>query len=311
MFTSLPFLFVVSVAAGQLDPVEPAPLELLEVEPILERVAPPVEAKYPPGTLLFVDASSLAMRTGPKIDSALVKYIPKDGRVTAIPDVLEPQEETIGGKKGQWLYIQNGQHKGYVFDAFLVEAPASINETMEWVCEPGNRVGPINWQTTYEDLVYHFGQVNVSDAKIPTGDGQFEKGTQIFGGDPGRQLVIQWAIYKIKPKAIVVTGSKWRTRSGYGPGVSLTKMLALNGAAISFAGFEWEHAGFVTNWQGGNFSETDTLREDVLVYFAANSPYLPDDYEKLVGDVEYSSDMPEAEKVNIKVASMTVYIKEK
>jgi hypothetical protein len=295
---------------GQLDPLEPAPLEIVELEPVPQQTAPAVEAKYPPGTLLFVDASSLAMRTGPKRDSALIKYIPKDGRVTAIPDVLEPIEETIGGKKGQWLYIQHDQHKGYVFDVYLVEAPASINETMEWVCEPGKRVGPVSWQTTYEDLVYHFGQVNVSDTRIPIGDGQFEKGTQLFAGDPGRQILIQWAIYKIKPKAILVGGTKWRTRSGFGPGVSLAKLVELNGAPISFAGFEWEHAGFITDWQGGNLSKTDALREELLVYLSANQPYLPDDYKKLVGDVEFSSDLPEADRVNMKVSSMTIYVKE-
>jgi hypothetical protein len=280
------------------------------MEPVPQQTAPPAQAKYPAGTLLFVDASSLAMRTGPKVDSALIKYLPRDSRVTAIPDVLEPIPATIGGKKGQWLYIQHDQHKGYVFDAYLVEAPASINETMEWVCEPGKRVGPITWQTTYEDLIYHFGQVNVTDTRISLGDDQYEKGTEIFTGDPGRQLLIQWAIYKIKPKAILVGGSKWRTRSGFGPGVSLGKLVELNGGSISFAGFEWEHAGFITDWRGGKLAKTDKLRDDLLVYLAPNKPYLPDDYKKLVGDVEFSSDLAEAERVNMKVASMTIYIKE-
>lgn len=295
----------------ELEPLELAPLDLLEPMPeFLAPAEPAVEANFQPGTRLYINATSLALRTGPKTDAGLIHYISKDAMVTALEDVIDPVPLEIGRKKGQWLYVQHGQHKGYVFDAYLLEVPPSLDEALDWVCVPGKRVGPITNKMTYEDLAVIVGESNLALARIPIGDDKFEEGTAVFPGDKTRELIIQWAIPRVRPKAVIINGTRWKTESGLGIGVRLSKLVEINRAPISFAGFEWDYAGYVTSWRGGGLEKTHALRSTFIAYLAPEKPYLPDDYGALLGDKEYSSELREALAVNLKLSSMTVMIAE-
>jgi hypothetical protein len=305
-------LIVIQSAVGQFEPLEPIdelePLvaapstQTQESRPSLLRIHP----NFEPGTKLYVNATSLALRTGPTQDAALVHYVAKDDMLTALQDVIEPVPLEIGGKKGQWLYVQHGQHKGYVFDAYLVEAPPALLDRLDWVCVPGQRVGPITPTTTLEDLKGQFGAVNLALARIPIGEGEFEEGTAIFPGDKAKELIVQWAIPEVKPKAVIISGTQWKTEEGIGIGTRLSKLVEANNAPVSFAGFEWDYAGYITGWRGGTLEKTHTLRQSFTAYLSPEKPYLPEDYNALLGDSEFSSDMEEASRVNLKVSSMTI-----
>jgi len=309
---------VIAAGLGQAEPLDALePLESLEPPtesllqaPSIESAPPSLEPRFTPGTVLYVNASSLALRTGPSLEAALVKYIPKDEQLVALPDVIDPVPLELGSKSGQWIYVQHGQHKGYVFDAYLVQAPPSLDEQLDWLCKPGKRVGPITSKTTYDDILLIFGEINVTDTQIPMGNDTFEKGTAIFAGDAARQLIIQWATPRVKPKAVVVGGTQWHTAAGIGPGKSLSAIVAANGGPISFAGFEWQYAGFITSWRGGKLEKDHPLRERIMAYLAPQEPYLPDDYKALSGDQEFSSDLPEAGRLNLHITTMTIMLKE-
>jgi len=312
---------VIAAGLGQVEPLEALePLEPLEsLEPPAETILPvsPPEPAVPilapnflPGTVLYVNASSLALRTGPRLDAALIQYIPKDTRIIALADVIDPVPLEVGNKKGLWIYIQHDQHKGYVFDAYLVQAPPSLDEQLDWLCYPGKRVGPITNKTTYEDMVLIFGEVNISDTQIPMGNGSFEKGTAIFAGDAARQIIVQWAIPRVKPKAVVVSGTQWRTISKIGPGTRIRSIIQANGGPISFAGFEWQYAGFITSWRGGKLEADHELSNSIMAYLAPKEPYLPVDYKALTGDQEFSSDLPEADRLNLHISTMTIMLNE-
>lgn len=302
-----------TTATAQLEPLEPTEtLEPLTAQPdtpsrLLQSKA---KANFVPGTRLYVNATSLALRNAPRVDANLIHYIQKDELITALDDGAEPVALEIGGKKGQWLYVQHGQHKGYVFDAYLKPEPASLSESIDFICIPGQRVGPITAETTLEDLQNELGEVNFSMARIPIGEGEFEEGTAIFPGDKQKQVIVQWAVPNVKPKAVIIAGTQWRTQSGIGIGVPLSTLVQINQAPVSFAGFGWDYAGFVTSWRGGKLESTDTLRTKLLAYLAPTQPYLPTDFEALSGDSEFSSSTPEAQKLNLKVSSMTVMISE-
>lgn len=314
---------LLTVAIGSLLSQAPG-LEPLELEPLdpTQTVQPAAPAlseqpgpavivhKYPPGTILYVDATSLALRSGPNREALLKHYIPNDARVTTLADVMSTVEETISGKTGHWLYVQHGDHKGYVFDAYLVPAPPSIDEALDWKCIPGERVGPININTTYDDLLLTFGEPNLAEADIPVGEGKMEPGTVVFPDDDTKRLFVQWAANKTKPKLVIVEGTRWKTEKGVGIGTKLAKLTELNGGPFSFAGFGWDFAGFVTSWRGGTLESGHTLREKMTLYVAPKQPYLPSDYEALVGDVAFSSDAPEATRLNIEVSAMTVILSE-
>ncbi len=47
----------------------------------------------------------------------------------------------------------------------------------------------------------------------------------------------------------------------------------------------------------------------MLVYVAPEKPYSASDYEAMQGEKEFSSTMPEAEGLNLKVSGMTIFLK--
>lgn len=314
-------IMVLAVGIGQIEPLnepevepleqtvaveEPEALELVPLDREPERIG--VKLKYPPGTVLYVNASSLALRTGPKRDAVLVHYMVKDSRVVALDDLIESVPDTIGGRKGHWVYIRQGQHEGYTFDPFLVKAAPGMEAKIDWRCLPGKRVGPIDVQTSYEELQSIFGEANVGDAEIPIGDGKSERGTVIFPNDKERRLFIQWEFYKIKPKAIIVEGTRWRTTKGIGMGARLAELVRANQGPVSFAGFGWDYSGYVMSWRGGQLETDHRLRDDISLYLMPTEPYLPADFDAVQGDREFSSDLEAATKLNLRVNAMTVFI---
>lgn len=60
----------------------------------------------------------LAMRSEPSVDRGIrVTKIPHNTLVTL--ENCEPDQMTIGDKKGRWCYVTYGEESGWVFDAFL------------------------------------------------------------------------------------------------------------------------------------------------------------------------------------------------
>lgn len=301
------------------NPEEPELAPLFELEPpeeIGKRESPePIEklgtwAKYPPATVLYVDASSLALRTGPKRDAILVHYMPRETRVVALKDVIDSVPDTIGSREGHWIFMRQGQHEGYVFDAYLVPAPPSMHESLDWLCEPGKRVGPITSKTTLEELMSFFGESNVRNARIPLAEGETERGTVIFSEDPERRLFIRWKYHNVSPSAVIVEGTRWHTTKGFGIGSRLSEILRANEGPISFAGFGWDYAGYVMSWRGGALEADHRLRDDISVFLAPGQPYLPADFQALQGDREFSSEQPESRKLNLHVNAMTIMLHE-
>lgn len=299
------------------DDAPEEPLEELELVPLLEPItAEPVPEpetqklwlKYPPGMVFYVDASSLALRTGPKRNAVLVHYMPRESRIVVLEDVIDSVPETLGSREGHWIYVRQGEHKGYVFDPFLAQAPPSMLESLDWLCEPGKRVGPITSKTTVEELMSFFGESNVQEALIPTGDGKTERGTVVFPEDPEGRLFIQWKYHNVSPSSVIVEGTRWRTTKGFGIGSRLSEILRANGGPISFAGFGWEYAGYVMSWRGGALEADHVLREQISLFLAPEQPYLPADFEAIQGDREFSSEQPETEMLNLHVNAMTIML---
>ena len=304
-----------SLRGAEIAPAEDA-LEALELAPLLEPIeaepAPAAERwlKYPAGTVLYVDASSLGLRTGPKRDAILVHYMPNETRVVTMDDVIDSVPETIGSREGHWIFVRQGQHEGYVFDGYLARVRSSMNDSIDWICEPGKRVGPITSKTTLEEMMSFFGESNVGDALIPQGDGKTVRGTVIFSEDPERRLFIEWKYHNVSPSAVIVEGKRWRTTKGFGVGSRLSEIVKANEGPISFAGFGWDYAGYIMSWRGGALEADHRLRDTISLFLAPEQPYLPSDFEALQGDREFSSEQPESTKLNLHVKAMTILLNE-
>jgi hypothetical protein len=231
-------------------------------------------------------------------------------KVTVIDSGEGPVTDTVAGKPGQWIQVQHEAHTGYAFDAFLVAAPPALEQSLEYTVMPGRSVGPITSKTTYNDLVATFGAANVGEATIPVGDGKTEAGTVIFANSPERRLFVQWAVPKQKPHSVIIEGTQWKTGAGIGIGTPLLDLIKANGVAFSFAGFGWDYAGYIISWKGGRLESDHPLGDGLSMFLAPGKPYLPADFDAVQGDKEYSTDLPQAGKLNLRVKAITIQLKD-
>jgi len=265
---------------------------------------------YTPGMKLYVNASGLAFRRGPSLDTERIHYITHGDEVTVLEDNRVPVSFEAEGIKGHWLYVQHGAYKGYVFDGFLSPDPPPLDSRIDWTFVPGARVGPITAQTDYEELVRTFGEANVTDAPVDLGEGETEPGTAVLEGTPNA-LVIQWAVYRKRPEAIHIRGEggRWKSLDGIGIGTPLSTLVRLNGKPITFAGLDWDNSGYVTNWNAGALERAYPLRSRFELNLAPVEPYTDEDHLALGGDSEFSSDLAVVGRLNLCVARMVVHVR--
>ncbi len=131
-------------------------------------------------------------------------------------------------------------------------APTVASE--DWTL-PGT-LGPL---TTRQALEAHFGKANVHEE---TFDGAEGIGTYpalvVFPHDPSRRLELvldaEDKDAPIQELRVRAPGSRWRDASGLRMGMTLSELVALNGAPISFYGLEWDYGGTVQDWHGGRLA---------------------------------------------------------
>lgn len=77
------------------------------------------------GQWLYVSAASgLRLRSAPNMESERIALIPLNSRVQVLERGAE--ETIIDGQRGHWMRVQFNSQKGWVFGAFLSEAPADV-----------------------------------------------------------------------------------------------------------------------------------------------------------------------------------------
>ncbi len=275
--------------------------------PVRTQLRPRLIANFAPGTELRVTASSLGLRRSPAPNGPLIYYIKKHERITALQDAIDPTVEIIGGRKGQWLYVQHNKLTGYVFDAYVELAPPPLDDVLDWLCVPGTRVGPIDRSTSYDDLASLFGEENLADIAIDLGEGESEPGTVLFP-DSEKELIVQWEVHQKTPMAVIVVGPKWHTPKGLAVGTRVSSLVALNNGHFNFSGFGWDFGGMVTSWEGGALESEYTLREMLSITLAPRRPYVSSDLESLQGNQDFSSKEAVVGRVNLRVSSITVMI---
>jgi len=64
----------------------------------------------------------------------------------------------------------------------------------------------------------------------------------------------------------------------------------------------------VMSWRGGALESDHVLGEGLAMFLAPKEPYLPAHFQALQGDEEFGSDMEPAQKLNLYVRALTVYL---
>lgn len=106
-----------------------------------------------------------------------------------------------------------------------------------------------------ESLRARFGAAKVRPETIPGPEGTTLQAVVIHGDDPRRRLEVMMrdeaAMRGLASVRARADGSLWRLDPGIAIGMPLSELVALNGAPVSFLGFDWDYYGLVTDWNGG------------------------------------------------------------
>lgn len=114
--------------------------------------------------------------------------------------------------------------------------------------------------TTVEALRHRFGAANVHIAPVPLGEGQTERGVVLFADDPARRVYVHFhdpeALLGLRAVRVVDAGSRWQLEPGVRIGMPASALVALNGAPVSYLGFDWDYGGTVIDWHGGRLADS-------------------------------------------------------
>ena len=159
--------------------------------------------------------------------------------------------------------------------------------------------------TTANSLSERFGIENVGSREILIGEGEYEKGTVVFG-DSSDQVEILWkdAEQKSVPRLISITGSssQWKTRNGLSLGDALLSVENINRKPFRLLGFGWDYSGTLVSWSGGALETSTSTQCQVNVRFLPDQPALDSQwYRQVLGDREYSSDHPAMQALNPRI----------
>lgn len=203
----------------------------------------------------------------------------------------------------------------------LSDTLAVVSEGVEqdWLVVPGERVGVITASSSEKDLFRLLGEENVHVRDtIFLAEGDFMIGTIVYKNTPDEVQIIwkdtvafanpdwvsvgSWEVDKIEAGK-----THWKTIHGVKLGTTLKELEIINGKPFSFYGFGWDLGGGASNWNGG-----DLMTKDGLVYFNVQFNYDFLDNQKqtfadqLMGDSEFLSSLPAAQKLNPYVSMMSI-----
>jgi hypothetical protein len=194
-----------------------------------------------------------------------------------------------------------------VADSVATSATPRPATDTNWQIRP--RVsGPITAQTSEADLRRRYGREVVDSIRIELGEGETAPGTALFSGDSLRRVEILWqdSVARSRPARMILRGhrSQWQVGSGISLGTSLQELEQLNGRPFTLAGFGWDYAGVVTDWNGGAL---DTALAGVKLYLDPGpAQYESAPYSQVLGDRDYSSSLPAMQQLSPRVTQIFI-----
>lgn len=178
----------------------------------------------------------------------------------------------------------------------------------EWHLDPRDSAAVVAAQSSEAELRERFGKTEIRSTRIELGEGETAPGTVLFPEDSLRRMEIVWqdTVTRRRPARIILRGnrSRWQVGPGISLNTSLEELEKLNGKPFTLAGFGWDYAGVVINWNGGAL---DSALAGVKLYLdpgPAQHESAP--YSQVLGDKDYSSDLPAMQQLSPKV--WTIFI---
>ena len=123
------------------------------------------------------------------------------------------------------------------------------------------------------------------------GEGETAPGTILFGADSLRRLEILWqdTVARARPARVILRGTSgaWHLPSGIRLGTRLRELEKYNHGAFTLAGFGWDYAGVVVDWNDGALAVQLT---GVRLYLDPGAERRDNPaYRQVLGDRDYAS----------------------
>lgn len=193
-------------------------------------------------------------------------------------------------------------------------APAQRDATLTWLLGPTPAQDFLHATDSHDALVARLGAAIVVRDSVDVGEGMKEFGTIVYPADSTRRLEILWAdTARFRtPKNVFVSGARstWRVYPGVGIGTGLATVDSLNGRAFVLAGFGWDYSGTVYSYEGGRLDSLWGTRPGRHVMLRLAPDSVPDalmpQYNQVMGDSEYRSDLPAMRAVRPRVYQIIV-----
>jgi hypothetical protein len=167
----------------------------------------------------------------------------------------------------------------------------------------GGSGGAITAQSSEIDLIRMYGSENVAAQDVDLGEGETERGTELFSNDPQRRIDILWKdlLEKRGPKRIQISGAKslWTTVHRISLGTTLKQLEQINRKPFRLAGFAFDYSGTVISWsQGALEQELDGPGRVILRLEPSQDQSQQPDYRSVLGDGSFSSGHPAMQRLN-------------
>jgi hypothetical protein len=188
----------------------------------------------------------------------------------------------------------------------LVENDTSAKA--DWKIVPGRSAGRLTLESGETDLKQVYGARVVQSTRIELGEGETAPGTVVYPDDSLRRAEILWqdTVARRRPARMILRGSRslWQAGPGVSLGTNLQELERLNGRPFKLAGFGWDYGGMVTDWAGGALD--GSLAEIKLYLDPGPAQYESPAYSNVLGDRDYSSDLPAMQQLNPRVTQIFV-----
>jgi len=212
------------------------------------------------------------------------------------------------------------KHIGIAFCALLLLTACNNKKDKESAKEKAVPTEFIDSLLTIKDekqLIEIFGDEFITTDSVYDTEGNRSEVTLIYPGTVN-QVEVVWknprkksGISKVTIHAffdeqneVYLPNSRWKTSYGVTLGTSLKELERINGTPFIFFGFGWDYGGIISEYNTGKLGQYPLQLQLGIIDIKkqGNDP----DYEMLMGDNEFNSDDPEAQRLNPIVISISV-----
>lgn len=159
-----------------------------------------------------------------------------------------------------------------------------------------------------------FGDAAVKHDTIWGPEGMYYMGTLLYPGTPD-EVEISWedTVHNAKMMSAQTVwhtdyngnwkkAGQWKSETGVKLGSTLKELEKINEGPFKFYGFGWDYSGIVSGWQNGKLEPKRVMVSLGPANLSDNSPA----YMKLMGDGEFTSNLPDAQTMNPVVVELSV-----